>query len=206
MVISGLRILLANNSLKSKKLNFNSESYKKIVKYLVKNNVAIYRANPLLFKGKLNPKEYDGVILSGGPNKFWNEKFKFNAKVMKTFRKKPLLGICLGHQFLVQACGGFLYDEGAKLKGFYTVFPTKESKLIAGLEKIRVFKNHRYSAGYIPDELIQTAYSNNCGYEAVRHADRPHFGVQFHPECGGDGHIVLDNFLKICEKNRSLFI
>jgi len=191
-MISGMRILVVENG---------SKYFSDIIKFLKKRKIIITRVNPLICDHrKINPKEYEGVILSGGADMFSRERFGFNNKVIKKFKDKPLLGVCLGHQFLVQSYGGAIYRMDLKSYGMINVTILRDNRLIKGRKRIRVFKGHHNAAAFLPDCMDQLAYSTDCETEMIEHKKRPHFGVQFHPEKGGDGHLVLNNFLRLCER------
>jgi anthranilate synthase/aminodeoxychorismate synthase-like glutamine amidotransferase len=115
---------------------------------------------------------------------------------------KPLLGVCLGHQALVEAFGGHIehapqvmhgkssdvYHDGG---GLFTDLPTPFS---AG-------RYHSLCAAKrkLPDEFEVSAWTSSDEVMAVRHRDFNLHGVQFHPESvlTPDGPKLIENFLKL---------
>ena len=146
---------------------------------------------------KLKHENIDGVILSGGSNMFLSKKRDFNFGVIRLFKKKPILGICLGHELIVEYYKGVMYMMDRKANGYSYIYVTKDNKL-AGKRRYYVLKSHNFAAGILPDCFEQLAWSSDCENEMIEHKKRPLFGVQFHPEMNSKGQIILDNFLKLC--------
>ena len=110
--------------------------------------------------------------------------------------KKPIVGICLGHQLLALALGG----KTAKLKFGHRGcnHPVKD------LEENRVYitsQNHGYYVKELPENTVATHISMNDGtVEGMRHNTLPIYSVQFHPEaCPGprDVNYIFDKFLEV---------
>ncbi|MGB7606121.1 MAG: carbamoyl phosphate synthase small subunit [Lutisporaceae bacterium] len=110
--------------------------------------------------------------------------------------KKPVVGICLGHQLLALALGG----KTSKLKFGHRGcnHPVKD------LEENRVYitsQNHGYFVEILPEDTIATHISMNDGtIEGMRHTKLPIYSVQFHPEaCPGprDVNYIFDKFLEV---------
>jgi len=171
----------------------------KLVDYLISRRAIIVRADP--FKcdlRRINIEKIDGVILSGGSNQFISKKRDFNFAIIRVFRDKPIMGICLGHEFLIEYFNGILYKMNRQSKGFSYVNIIKNNQLVE-IGKISVFKSHHYAAGILPDCFEQLAWSGDCENEMIEHKNRPIFGLQFHPEMSSSGKKILDNFLKLCK-------
>ena len=109
----------------------------------------------------------------------------------------PMLGVCLGHQALVEAFGGRVL-RGEPIHGKDAAVSHDGRTLFAGLpEPLLVGRYHSLiAAADLPDELELSA-----SYEgivmAVRHRELPAEGVQFHPESvlTPDGKRMIGNFL-----------
>jgi len=99
---------------------------------------------------------------------------------------KPILGICLGMQAILEQDGGEIENLPVVFHGAQDlVYCIDESALFEGISKN--FKAGRYhSWGFrtssIPDQYRIIADDSNNLTLAIEHKDRPWFGVQFHPE------------------------
>lgn len=170
-----------------------------LVRYLKSRKVTIVKVDSLKFDlKKLKHEKIDGVILSGGSNRFLAKKRDFNFGVIRLFKKKPILGICLGHELIVEFYRGVMYMMNRKAKGYSYIYVTKDNKL-AKKGRLYVFKSHNYATGILSDCFEQLAWSSDCENEMIEHKKRPLFGVQFHPEMNSKGQIILDNFLKLTQ-------
>lgn len=176
-----------------------SKHFSNLVNFLKKRKVITVRVDPFKFNlRRLKTENIDGVILSGGSTKFITKKRDFNFRVIRLFKNKPILGICLGHEFLIEYYKGALYKMNWRVQGYSYIHLRKDNKLIKGKKRIFVYKGHSYAAGILPDCFEQLAWSTDCENELIEHKEKPHFGVQFHPEMNSVGHEILDNFLKLC--------
>lgn len=142
---------------------------------------------------KTNP---DLVFLSNGPGD--PEDLPEIIENIKSFikNKKPIAGICLGHQLLALALGG----KTNKLKFGHRGcnHPVKD------IEENKVYittHNHGYFVSQMPENMEITHISLNDGtIEGMRHKTLPIFSVQFHPEaCPGpkDAEKIFDKFLEV---------
>ncbi len=96
--------------------------------------------------------------------------------------KLPIIGICLGHQAIVEAYGGYVGQAGEILHGKASAVEHDGEAMFAGLHSpLPVARYHSLVGSRIPAELKVTAQFNGM-VMAVRHdADRV-CGFQFHPE------------------------
>lgn len=137
----------------------------------------------------------DLIFLSNGPGDPDDlEEIVNNAKQM--VGKKPVVGICLGHQILGKVFGG----KTSKLKFGHRGgnHPVKD------LEEDRVFitaQNHGYYVSKVPECMNVTQINlNDNTVEGMRHKELPVYSVQYHPEaCPGpkDSTYVFDKFLEL---------
>ena len=95
----------------------------------------------------------------------------------------PTLGVCLGHQAIVEAFGGEVGQARALLHGKASPVRHDGSGLFTGLpDPFDAGRYHSLAATRLPDELTPTAYADDGEVMAVRHRSLPIVGVQFHPE------------------------
>ena len=95
----------------------------------------------------------------------------------------PTLGVCLGHQAIVEAFGGQVGQAKALLHGKSSLVDHDGKGVFAGLEQhLEAGRYHSLAAVEIPDELEVTARTPDGEVMGVRHRTLPIEGVQFHPE------------------------
>jgi anthranilate synthase/aminodeoxychorismate synthase-like glutamine amidotransferase len=95
----------------------------------------------------------------------------------------PTLGVCLGHQALVQLYGGEIGRARELVHGKASTIQHDGQGVYAGLpEELEVGRYHSLAAHTVPDALVVTATSPDGEVMGVRHRALPVEGVQFHPE------------------------
>jgi GMP synthase (glutamine-hydrolysing) len=126
--------------------------------------------------------------------------------------EQPILGICGGHQQIALSYGSALgimnrtapgegYEGAVKVRGFYDVETNGEDIFADMPRRVAVWQSHYEEVKELPENFELTASSETCRIEAMRHASRPLFSVQFHPELFDDEHpqgkSILENFLDL---------
>lgn len=114
-------------------------------------------------------------------------------------QRKPLLGVCLGHQAIGQHFGGRVV-RGGLMHGKTSPVEHDGTGLFEGLPSpFTATRYHSLIVENIPADLIVNARSSDGSVMGVRHASLPIHGVQFHPEsiATEHGHAMLANFLRI---------
>jgi carbamoyl-phosphate synthase small subunit len=140
----------------------------------------------------------DGIFLSNGPGD--PEPLTAQvANIRKLIGKKPVFGICLGHQLLGLAVGGKTY----KLKfGHRGANHPVRNELTKRVE----ITSHNHGFAVDPDSLnpadveITHVNLNDQTLEGFRHRREPVFCVQYHPEAAPgphDSHYLFDEFVKL---------
>jgi anthranilate synthase/aminodeoxychorismate synthase-like glutamine amidotransferase len=95
----------------------------------------------------------------------------------------PTLGVCLGHQAIVEAFGGEVGQARALLHGKATPVEHDGRGVFAGLPQgFDAGRYHSLAATRVPDELEISARAADGEVMGVRHLELPIEGVQFHPE------------------------
>jgi len=111
----------------------------------------------------------------------------------------PTLGVCLGHQAIVEAFGGQIGQAQQLLHGKASVVHHDGRGLFAGLpDHFEAGRYHSLAATTIPEELEVSATADDGEVMAVRHRTLRVDGVQFHPESvlTPDGPRLAKNFLE----------
>jgi carbamoyl-phosphate synthase small subunit len=148
---------------------------------------------------KKNP---DGIFLSNGPGDPAALDY-IHEEIRQIVGKKPIFGICLGHQVLAHAFGGKTF----KLKfghrgGNHPVKDLRTGKIAI------TSQNHGFAAdpASLPDHVEVTHLNLNDGtVEGMRHRDYPVFSVQYHPEAApgpNDANYFFEEFANLIDQTR----
>jgi anthranilate synthase component 2 len=140
----------------------------------------------------------DRLVISPGPGR--PEDAGISVELIRRLGPHvPTLGVCLGHQAIVEAFGGEIGQAKALLHGKVSRLRHDGAGIFAGLpEEIDAGRYHSLAATRVPDELVVTAETDDGEVMGVRHREYPIEGVQFHPESvlTPDGPALADNFLR----------
>jgi anthranilate synthase/aminodeoxychorismate synthase-like glutamine amidotransferase len=141
---------------------------------------------------------YDRVIVSPGPCTPDEAGISLEAVRRFPLARVPTLGVCLGHQALVQAWGGKVIRH-APVHGKTSPIEHDGRTIFRGLEDpLTVGRYHSLVADpQLPEVLERSAFGGDV-VMAVRHRELPAEGVQFHPESvlTDQGKQLLRNFLE----------
>ena len=140
------------------------------------------------------------VVISPGPGV--PEEAGVTLELIRAVADVPLLGICLGHQALAAVHGGRVVRAAAPVHGKTSAIHHAGDGLFTGLPD--PFEATRYHSLIVdrpslPPGLQVTAWTDDGTVMGLRDRERPHFGVQFHPEsylCR-HGRQLLARFLEI---------
>lgn len=184
--------------------NYDSFTYN-LVQYFgeLGADVQVYRNDKITIAEieTLNP---DKIVISPGP--CTPNEAGISLNVIRHFStKKPILGVCLGHQSIGQAFGGDIVHANAIMHGKTSPIHHNNSSVFRGIES--PFKATRYHSlvvnkASLPDCFDITAWTENDDGSldeimGIQHKTLPVEGVQFHPESilTEQGHALLKNFL-----------
>ncbi len=150
---------------------------------------------------KLNPK---GIIFSGGPSSVYDTKAPRPTK--KIFQlETPILGICYGHQIIVNNFGGKVKRVN-KEYGSAVLSIDDNSDIFSGVgDSIRAWMSHGDEAKVIPDNFEIIGHTENARAAAISNKEKTVYGIQFHPEVvhTENGNEILKNFvLEVCHANQ----
>ena len=181
--------------------NFDSFTYN-LVQYFGELGAEqeVYR-NDAITPEEAFAREPDAVVISPGPCD--PDKAGVSLAVIEAFAgKKPLLGVCLGHQCIGQHFGGKVIQAEHLMHGKTSPIHHNEGELFTGLPN--PFEATRYHSlilakETLPDCLKITAETSEGEIMAIRHMNLPMWGVQFHPEslATQEGIKILKNFLDL---------
>lgn len=142
---------------------------------------------------------YRAVVLSPGPRR--PEDCPLALSIVRRLGPElPILGVCLGHQVIVTACGGVVAPVEPR-HGMTSPVEHDGTGILAGIPSpFEATRYHSLAAvpETIPKELVVTARAADDGtVMAVRHREWPVTGVQFHPESilTHGGMMIMDNWL-----------
>jgi GMP synthase (glutamine-hydrolysing) len=137
------------------------------------------------------------IILSGGPASVWQGGSPRCAPEV-LHMDVPILGLCYGMQLLCEDLGGKVSRSDHREFGRVAIDVVDAGKLFAGMpNRMDVWMSHGDSVEALPKDFVVLAKSDNAPYAAVRHAKRPVYGLQFHPEVAHTprGREIIRNFL-----------
>ena len=152
------------------------------------------------------------IILSGQSHPWDRYPPESLAGVFQVIKEawQPILGVCGGHQQIALSFGapvglmeriepGEGYEGAKRERGYLTVETTGEGIFKHLPQEITVWHSHCDEVKALPKGFRRTASNETCAIQAMQHAERPLFGIQFHPELFNDeypaGQKVLENFL-----------
>jgi GMP synthase (glutamine-hydrolysing) len=146
----------------------------------------------------------DGLVLSGGAPSIQDELDKLgNIGKIIDDHTYPILGICVGAQFIALHYGGKVGPARNPEFGKAEIVIEETARILKGLpEKITAWENHNDEVKEIPKEFEILASSGTCKIEAFEHIKKPIFGIQFHPEVENTqyGKEIFQNFIELCRK------
>jgi len=146
--------------------------------------------------------EYDAVLLSPGPGTPASAGVSIPVVRAAIASGQPLLGVCLGHQAIAEAMGGVVTHAEELMHGKTSQIEHDGSAFYAGVPD--PFTATRYHSlaivdSTVPDDLVVTSRTAGGVIMGVKHASRPVYGVQFHPESvlTEGGYLMLGNWLAV---------
>jgi GMP synthase (glutamine-hydrolysing) len=138
-----------------------------------------------------------GLILSGGPASVYEKNApKCDPKIFDL--GIPILGICYGMQLGCQTLGATIVPAKKREYGRTNLSILDKTDLFANLpDSITAWASHGDQIGESSSDFVKLATTDACPFAAVRHKEKPFFGVQFHPEVSHTpkGPQILKNFL-----------
>lgn len=135
----------------------------------------------------------DIVILTGGHGDpiLWHDKQYSKEIELVKKHKGPIIGICLGFELIAHIYGSHLHILNERRKGEVQLTPSNKSP-IAIPEFVEVYENHNWSVQKLKRPLRALAFSED-GIEIFKHARKPIYGLQFHPEESSPSGLAIFN-------------
>jgi len=149
----------------------------------------------------------EGILLSPGPGRPEAAGIALALVAACAEERRPLLGICLGHQAIAAAFGGAVARAPRPVHGKTSRIAHEARGLFAGLpspfEAVR-YNSLTVAAETLPDCLQVTATAEDGTVQGLRHVSLPLHGLQFHPESVASTHgaALIGAFLGICAEGR----
>jgi len=144
----------------------------------------------------------DAILISPGPGTPDEAGISLELVAACAEAKRPLLGVCLGHQAIGQHFGGKVVRAPKVMHGKTSAIAHDSTGLFGGLPS--PMSETRYHSltvepGSLPECLAANARAEDGTIQGLRHRSLPIHGVQFHPEsvASEHGHRMLANFLEL---------
>jgi len=155
-------------------------------------------------KEKLDQMNAKGLVMGGGPQRIGSEVTKFD-KLSDVIREIeiPILGICVTHQLIAFVFGGKAGPAKSPEYGPVRVYVDEKDGIFKNFEdSFTAWETHNDEVLELPKDFKILAHSDKCKVQAMKHINRPIFGVQFHPEVVHTerGHLIFKNFVEICKE------
>ncbi len=183
-------------------VDFGSKFLDNIVEYLQDKKVSFARVFYKDLDKFIENTEYKGMILSGSPCGVYHDD---SPSLRKEYLERgiPTLGICYGMQLIAYLYGERVSESEKAEKGMFEAF-LLDSVLFDGIDTpSQVGMSHVDRVYGIPKGFRKTAETKDCPIAAMENEEKKIYATQFHPEMGGCGDKVLDNFIyKICKIER----
>ena len=147
-----------------------------------------------------------GVILSGSPYSVRAEDAPTAGLDFIEWRV-PVLGVCYGAQLMAQSFGGEVAKAEIREYGRANLTMIKPNPLLKGLTmNSQVWMSHADTILKLPERAIKIASTESVEFAAFQFAQKPAWGIQFHPEVAHtlEGKMLLQNFVvDICDMEQS---
>jgi anthranilate synthase component 2/para-aminobenzoate synthetase component 2 len=180
--------------------NYDSFTYNLVQAFAAMGaDVMVYRNDAITVEEGL-AIEPTHLVISPGPGR--PEGAGVSMEMIGAFAGKlPVLGVCLGHQSIVQQHGGSIVRAERLMHGKTSMAKHDGQSIYAGLSNpFEVGRYHSLCAEQdsLPDEFIVTAQTDRGEIMGVRHKTLPIEGVQFHPESvlTPEGDHLMANFMR----------
>ena len=179
--------------------NYDSFTYNLVQAFAAMGHDVLVHRNDEISVTDAEAMEPTHLVISPGPGT--PDDAGVSLAMIEAFAGQiPMLGVCLGHQCLVQHFGGKIVRAARIMHGKTSMVSHDGGDLYRGMSQ--PFEAGRYHSlcaedTTLPDELIVTARTDRGEIMGVRHRELSMQGVQFHPESvlTPEGERLMANFL-----------
>ncbi|MDD8047995.1 MAG: aminodeoxychorismate/anthranilate synthase component II [Thomasclavelia sp.] len=164
----------------------------------INEDIKVIRNDELTIE-EIKDLDPDYIIISPGPGKP-SEAGIIEEVVKYFYDKKPILGVCLGHQAICEALGAKITYAKVIMHGKSSIISINDDKIFEGVSKhTKVARYHSLAVdeSTLPSNLKVIARSDDNEVMAVKLDDYEVYGLQFHPESilTDEGFKIMNNFL-----------
>jgi len=187
-------------------IDFGSQFNQLIARRVRECHVYCQIESPRISINDIKGMKPEGIILSGGPSSIYEKNSpRIDPRIFDL--KVPVLGICYGMQFMVDALGGVVKSTRKREYGFAELLIKKQTGLFKKIgSKTQTWMSHGDSIQKLPQGFVTTATTSNTPIAAAQNYRRRLYGLQFHPEVEHTpkGKLMLQSFLfDVCNCRRS---
>ena len=182
-------------------IDFGSQYNQLIARRIRENNIYCQIESPLVtidYIKSLNPK---GIILSGGPSSIYEGKSPVIDNLIFDLNI-PILGICYGMQYMINALGGVVKKADKREYGFAKLYINSQSNLFYDIgNETDCWMSHGDHITELPKDFEITGWTQNTKIAAADNEKKQLYGLQFHPEVEHTsfGKTMINNFIvNIC--------
>ena len=190
---SNVRMLLIDN--------YDSFTYNLVQAFAAHGAEVIVHRNDQVTVEEARALQPTHVVISPGPGRPEGAGISL-AMIAEFAGRVPLLGVCLGHQSIVQHYGGEIVRAERLMHGKTSAVTHDDKTVFAGLSNpLEVGRYHSLCAEEetLPDELLISASTARGEIMGIRHRTLQVEGVQFHPESvlTPEGDRLMTNFMRM---------
>jgi GMP synthase (glutamine-hydrolysing) len=172
----------------------------RVLRYLKQDTQIVENTTPV---AELEAAGLDGLLLSGGAARVGLDGKLGEVGSYLDRLDIPILGVCAGHQFMARHFGGEAAPGQNPEFGLVEMDVVEEGDILRDVpHRTIVWGSHHDEVSIVPKEFRVLAKSEACPVQVMRHASKPLFGMQFHPEVEHTqaGVTMFRNFVRICEE------
>ncbi|HUR63054.1 MAG TPA: GMP synthase subunit A [Candidatus Thermoplasmatota archaeon] len=175
----------------------------RVLRYMKQDTQIVPNDTPV---EELEAAGLDGIVLSGGGARVGLDGGLGQVGAYLDRLDVPVLGVCAGHQFMARHFGGQAAPGAAPEFGQVEIEVLEEDDILRGVpHKTIVWASHHDEVSVLPPGFKVLARSDACPIQVMRHAERPLFGMSFHPEVEHTqaGVTMFRNFVRICGERKA---